>query len=51
MGGTDDPSVGEALITFLLIGGAGVAIPAAVVLPTIGLGIWLAHRLRARKNR
>jgi hypothetical protein len=51
LGGQDDPSVGEALIGFLLIGGAGVLIPAAVVLPLIGLGIWLTHRLRARKPR
>jgi hypothetical protein len=51
MGGADGPSVGDALIAFLLIGGAGVLIPAAVVLPLIGLGIWLTHRLRAGKPR
>ncbi|MET8166422.1 hypothetical protein ABZT34_19565 [Streptomyces sp. NPDC005329] len=51
MGGTDDPSTGDALITFLLIGGAGVAIPAVVVLPLVGLGIWLTHAWRRRRAR
>ncbi|GGS26729.1 hypothetical protein GCM10010269_76650 [Streptomyces humidus] len=51
MGGEDDPSVGDALIGFLLVGGAGVLIPAAVVLPLIGLGIWLTHRWRGRHAR
>jgi hypothetical protein len=50
LGGTDDPSISEALITFLLIGGAGVVIPAAVVLPTIGLGIWLTRLRRHRRG-
>ncbi|MFF3940634.1 hypothetical protein [Streptomyces phaeofaciens] len=51
MGGADDPTVGEALYGMLLIGLAGVVIPALVVLPVIGLGIWAAHRLRARRTR
>ncbi|MEH0546070.1 hypothetical protein QA802_24260 [Streptomyces sp. B21-105] len=51
MGGADGPSVADALIGLVLIGGAGVLIPAAVVLPLIGLGIWLTYRLRARKPR
>ncbi|MFJ9024546.1 hypothetical protein ACIRPU_31920 [Streptomyces sp. NPDC102259] len=51
MGGTEDPSTGDALITFLLIGGAGVAIPAVVVLPLVGLGIWLTHAWRRRRAR
>ncbi|GAB7103554.1 hypothetical protein JCM4814A_18680 [Streptomyces phaeofaciens JCM 4814] len=51
MGGADDPTVGEALYGMLLIGVAGVVIPALVVLPLIGLGIWLAHRPWARKSR
>ncbi|MFH8802655.1 hypothetical protein ACH4F6_24085 [Streptomyces sp. NPDC017936] len=50
MGGTDDPSVGEALIGFVLIGGAGVIVPAAVVLPVVCLGIWLSHRVRRRRR-
>ncbi|MER5201060.1 hypothetical protein ACWD3J_46720 [Streptomyces sp. NPDC002755] len=51
MGGADDPSIGEALITFLLVGGAGVVIPAVVVLPLVGLGIWLTHVRRRRRAR
>ncbi|MEU2283784.1 hypothetical protein ABZ614_17930 [Streptomyces sp. NPDC013178] len=51
MGGTDDPTIGEALIGFLLIGGAGVVIPALVVLPAIGLGVWLTHALRRRRAK
>jgi hypothetical protein len=50
LGGTDDPTIGEALIGFLLIGGAGVAIPALVVLPVVGLGIWLTHVRRHRRG-
>ncbi|MFD9436663.1 hypothetical protein [Streptomyces sp. NPDC060002] len=51
MGGADDPSTGDALIGFLLVGGAGVAIPAVVVLPLVGLGIWLTHAWRRRRAR
>ncbi|MFI1922568.1 hypothetical protein [Streptomyces sp. NPDC020377] len=51
MGGADDPSIGDALIGFLLIGGAGVVIPALVVLPLVGLGIWLTHVRRHRRAR
>ncbi|MFJ1811696.1 MULTISPECIES: hypothetical protein [unclassified Streptomyces] len=47
----EDPSIGEALLGLLLIGGAGVVIPAAVLLPAIGAGIWLTHRRRSRRTR
>ncbi|MFF8969959.1 hypothetical protein [Streptomyces sp. NPDC014995] len=50
MGGTDDPTIGETLVFLLVVAGAGVAIPAAVVLPVIGLGIWLTHRFRRRRR-
>lgn len=51
MGSLHDPSMGDVLIGFLLIGGMGVLIPAAVVLPLVGLGIWLSHRWRGRRVR
>ncbi|MDR6981169.1 hypothetical protein J2X68_007911 [Streptomyces sp. 3330] len=51
MGGADDLSIVDLLITFLLVGGAGVVIPAAVVLPLVGLGIWLTHAWRRRRAR
>ncbi|MEU9272920.1 hypothetical protein AB0E04_47210 [Streptomyces sp. NPDC048251] len=51
MGGADDLSTGDVLITFLFVGGAGVVIPAAVVLPLVGLGIWLTHVWRRRRAR
>ncbi|MFD7136212.1 hypothetical protein [Streptomyces sp. NPDC059894] len=50
MGGQDDPSLGEALISLLVIAGAGVLIPATIVLPVIGLGIWVAHLIRRRRR-
>ncbi|MFF3498400.1 hypothetical protein [Streptomyces sp. NPDC003247] len=50
MGGQDDPSLGEALISLVLIAGAGVLVPATVVLPLIGLGIWIAHLVRRRRR-
>ncbi|CAM5705254.1 hypothetical protein [Streptomyces aurantiogriseus] len=51
MGGADDPTIGEALIGLLLVGGAGVVLPALVVLPLIGLGIWLTHFWRRRRAK
>ncbi|MFH9546899.1 hypothetical protein ACIBAH_15685 [Streptomyces sp. NPDC051445] len=50
MGGTDDPTTGEALLNLLMIGSVGVIIPAAVVLPLVGLGIWLTHLRRRRRE-
>ncbi|MFI6039647.1 hypothetical protein ACIBBD_37080 [Streptomyces sp. NPDC051315] len=49
MGGPD-ASIGEVLIGLLLIGGAGVVLPALVVLPAIALGIWLRHTVRHRRR-
>ncbi|MGW1778894.1 hypothetical protein ACWCQQ_07095 [Streptomyces sp. NPDC002143] len=51
MGGQDELSAVDVLIGFLLIAGAGVLIPAAVVLPLVGLGIWLSYRWRGRRVR
>lgn len=42
-------SPGDALLGFLVVGVLGVLVPASVVLPAIGAGIWLTHRVRARK--
>lgn len=51
MGGADDPTVPELLVGFLVAGAVGVAIPALIVLPVLGAGIWLTHLLRRPKSR
>ncbi|WP_327317046.1 hypothetical protein [Streptomyces sp. NBC_01235] len=47
----EDVSPGDALLTMLVTGSLGLLVAAAVVLPTIGAGIWLTHLWRARKSR
>ncbi|WP_367321526.1 hypothetical protein [Streptomyces sp. HUAS ZL42] len=40
----EDPSIGTVLFGFLLAGGTATVMAAAVVLPAVGLGIWLKFR-------
>jgi hypothetical protein len=51
LGGADDPTIGEALIGMLLAGAVGVVLPALVVLPLVGLGIWLTHFWKRRRAK
>ncbi|MEU3282373.1 hypothetical protein [Streptomyces antibioticus] len=51
LGGADDPTVPELLVGFLVAGAVGVAVPALIVLPVLGAGIWLTHLLRRPKSR
>lgn len=50
MGGTDDPTIGDALFGLLLIVWHGVIVPAAFLFPLLGLGIWLTHLVRHRRR-
>ncbi|MCQ9129878.1 MULTISPECIES: hypothetical protein [Streptomyces] len=47
----EDESPADALLGMLVVGALGVLVPASVLLPAIGAGIWLAHRVRARRPR
>ncbi|MFE0730788.1 hypothetical protein ACFW2X_21565 [Streptomyces antibioticus] len=41
----------ELLVGFLVAGAVGVAVPALIVLPVLGAGIWLTRLLRRPKSR
>ncbi|MEV6750861.1 hypothetical protein [Streptomyces sp. NPDC051214] len=46
----EEPSAGELLLLFLMVGGTVTLAGGAVVLSLVGLVVWVNHRLRRRRR-